>query len=53
MEVTYIGWAVLAVFFFIALSRLMSKESKTLRRDESARASVFRPGAASAPKRFL
>jgi hypothetical protein len=53
MEVTYIGWAVLGVFFFIALSRLRSKESKTLRRDESARVSVFRPGPASTTKRFL
>jgi hypothetical protein len=53
MEGTYVGWAVLAASFFIGLCVLMAKESKALRRHESARDPLFRPEHAGADKRSL
>ena len=43
MEAIYIGWAALAAFFFIVLAVFIRKESRALRRDESALDPMFRP----------
>ena len=51
MEITYVALAALAMFFLIVLVVLLRKESKALRRDESASDPMFRSARTVTKKR--
>lgn len=51
MGAMYVGWAALAALFVVVLATLVRRESRALRRDESALDPMFRPARTVAKKR--
>jgi hypothetical protein len=53
MEMIYVEWAVLVALFFVVLAALTRRESKAVRRDESALDPMFKSPRTVTKKRFL